>query len=86
MLEHDVRPGMRVCIAQTIERREGPWETRVEGVILSVQPKPTGSWFAHGKDDKLWLVRVDLLKDDGERSLLSLDRNTRIEVLDEAGV
>ena len=78
----DVRPGMKIKVTQAIERRDGRWETEVIGTILSAEPQPTGSWFAHGKNDKYWLVRIELQKDDGERSLLILDRHTELTVLD----
>ena len=81
MMEADVKPGMRISVTQCIERRGGQWETEVSGTILSAEPLPTGSWFAHGKDDKLWLVRLEIQKDDGEITRLVLDRNTRIQVL-----
>jgi hypothetical protein len=82
MLAGEVRPGMRIRVTQRIERRAGSWDTTVEGVIASAEPQETGSWYAHGKRDKLWLVRLELVKDDGERSRLILDRMTRIEVLE----
>ena len=51
--------------------------------MVSVEPQPTGAWFAHGKDDKYWLVRIQLQKDDGGISLLILDQHTRITVLED---
>jgi hypothetical protein len=78
----DVKPGARVRVTQSIERRGETWETEVEGILLSAEPQPTGSWFAHGRDDKYWLLRIELQKDDGEISRLTLDRSTRITVLD----
>ncbi|MEE9296948.1 MAG: hypothetical protein V3W34_18545 [Phycisphaerae bacterium] len=78
----DVRPGMKIRVTQRIERRRGPWDTQTVGTILSAEPKATGSWFAHGKNGKYWLVRLELQKDDGEITTLTLDRNTRIMVLD----
>ncbi len=78
----DVQCGTRIRVTQRIERRGGNWETQVEGRVVSIGPKPTGSWYAHGKDDRYWLLRIDLEKDDGELSRISLDQNTRIDVLD----
>ena len=83
MVPTDVRPGMRIKVTQIIERRDGRWETEVIGTILSAEPKPTGAWFAHGKDDKFWLLRIELQRDDGERTLLTLDQNTQIAVLEQ---
>lgn len=78
----DVLPGVRVKLTQRIDGREGSWDTEVIGTVLATEPMPTGAWFAHGKDHKLWLLRIEIQKDDGEISRLTLDRNTRIEVLD----
>ena len=74
-------PGTRVRVTQTIEQRNGDITTEVEGVVKSFRAEPTGSWFAHGKDDKLWLRRLDLQKDDGELTKLVLDERTRITIL-----
>ena len=73
--------GMRIRVTQRIERREGNWEANIEGVIEEISSAPTGSWYAHGKNDKYWLQRIRLRKDDGEISLIALDRCSRITVL-----
>ncbi len=41
----------------------------------------TGSWFAHAKDDQLWLDRLELRLDDGEITVLNLDQYTAIEAI-----
>ncbi|MCK6456218.1 MAG: hypothetical protein L6Q92_06780 [Phycisphaerae bacterium] len=74
----DVEPGQRVRIRQTIHVRNGDWSHEVEGVVVSVERRPTGSWFAHGKRDKLWLRRVQLRKDDGELVLVNLTPDTDV--------
>ncbi|HOB75788.1 MAG TPA: hypothetical protein PKG54_14825 [Phycisphaerae bacterium] len=73
--------GDRVRITQMILGRDLRWPTTVEGVVESFKPEPTGSWYAHGKGDKLWLLRVRLRKDDGEITTLTLDAHSTIEVL-----
>lgn len=78
----DLQPGRRVRVEQVIERRAGDWRAQVEGVIEQVDVGTTGSWYAHGKDDKLWLRRVRLRKADGEVSILNLDQYSRVELLD----
>jgi hypothetical protein len=80
----ECRPGQRVRVVQTIERRERDWRGAVVGVIQAVALEKTGSWYAHSKDDKLWLRRVRLVKDDGEVAVLTVDALTEIEVLDGA--
>ncbi len=77
----DLRPGQRVRIVQTIDRRERDWQTQVVGVVAAVEPQKTGSWFAHGKDNRLWLLRVRLVQDDGEVTVVSVDERTQLELL-----
>jgi len=45
---------------------------------------PTGSWFARGKDDRLWLKRLRLRKADGETTVLVVDDGTSIAKLEAA--
>lgn len=84
MAPQDLKPGQRIRVIQTVERREGPWQTEVTGTVVSVEARPTGSWYAHSKDDRYWLQRVRLRKDDGELTTLSLDQRSEIELLDAA--
>jgi hypothetical protein len=74
-------PGQRIRVNQTIVGRDKTWTTRVEGTVISCQAESTGSWYAHGKNDRLWLQRVRLRKDDGEITALALDRNSRVTTL-----
>ena len=80
-----LQPGFRVRVMQEILTRESPWRTEVEGRIISVARAPTGSWFAHGKNDKLWLQRLQLQKDDGEIVDLVLGRESVVTILETAG-
>ena len=70
-----------VRIEQVIHTREGDWTHMTEGKIVALEPRPTGSWFAHGKDDRLWLYRIRLEKEDGELVEMNTDRDTRVSVL-----
>lgn len=74
--------GDRVRVVQQIPRQSGTMTTRVEGTVASYGQSKTGSWFAHSKDRKLWLDRVEIVKDDGERVMCNLDRFTRVEALE----
>lgn len=56
-------------------------KTVVEGVVERFGQQRTGSWYAHSKDHKLWLDRIELKKADGELIVLNLDQYSRIEVL-----
>ena len=77
----DCKPGQRVRIIQEIDRREGAWRSEVVGTIRSIGQEKTGSWYAHGKDGRLWLLRIHLEKDDGELTTLSADPLTKVELL-----
>lgn len=83
---NDIQPlvlsiGSRVRITQRVAARHYAFLAPVEGTILDLRPRPTGSWFAHGEADKLWLDRIVLRKADGEISTLNLDEHSRVEVL-----
>ena len=77
--------GTRVRVVQQVSLRDETWQEVVEGEVLAHGTEPTGSWFAHGRNDRLWLDRLRLRKDDGEITSLVLDRNSRVEVLARPG-
>jgi hypothetical protein len=74
-------PGARVKVTQQIAARDYTWTTTVTGTIIEYGQKETGSWYAHSRDDKLWLDRLVLRKDDGEMTTLNLDEYSVVEVL-----
>lgn len=76
-----LEPGQFVTVTQQIPHQRADWTTSVTGEVVKVEQKKTGSWFAHAKDDKLWLDRLTLRKDDGEIVDLILDQFTHIEHL-----
>ncbi len=73
--------GTRVRVTQQIPAPEGAWVTVVEGLVQRFRQAKTGSWFAHTKDDRLWLDRLELKLDDGEIAILNLDQYSRIDAL-----
>ena len=73
--------GSRVRVSQQVMLHDSAEVTSVEGVVLRVGQQKTGSWFAHGRDKKLWLDRVELRKDDGELVVVNLDQHSRVEVI-----
>ncbi|MCB9858448.1 MAG: hypothetical protein H6818_22445 [Phycisphaerales bacterium] len=77
-------PGQTVRVRQTIHTREGDWKTTVEGKVVRLAPRATGSWYAHGKDDKLWLQRLRLEKEDGEVVEVNLDRDSIVTIVKNA--
>jgi hypothetical protein len=80
----DFKSGQRVAITQQIPRKEEVWTERVEGVVVRTEQAKTGSWYAHAKDDKLWLDRLVIRKDDGELVTCNLDQYTHVEVVGES--
>jgi len=77
--------GVRVRITQQVPRQSGSLSTSVEGEILRVGQQKTGSWFAHSKDKKLWIDRVELRKADGEVAFVNLDQHSHVELLTDDG-
>ena len=57
---------------------------RVAGTVVEYKQKPTGSRFAHAKNEKLWLDRLKVQKEDGELTTLILDEYSHVEVLGDA--
>ena len=77
----ELTPGKRVRITQRVPRQSGEMSITVEGTVVAVGQGKTGSWFAHGKDNKVWLDRVELRKDDGERVIMNLDQFSSVDVV-----
>ncbi len=77
------QPGTRVLVTQQMPQIDTVWTRTSEGVIVKAHRARTGSWFAHGKDDKLWLDRLEIRLDDGEIVVLNLDQYSVIERIDE---
>jgi hypothetical protein len=82
VLSDQLKPGVKVRVTQQIAARNYTWTTDVAGTVVQFEQKTTGSWYAHGKDDKLWLDRLTLRKSDGEITTLILDEYSRV-VLDD---
>jgi len=74
-------PGTRVKVTQQIPQTHAVWSSSVEGVVMRYRQAQTGSWYAHAKDDRLWLDRLELRMDSGELTTLNLDHYTLIEDL-----
>ena len=80
-LRTQLRPGAKVKVTQQIAARDYALTSDVVGTVLSFEQKQTGSWYAHSKNDKLWLDRLLLQKDDGELTTLNLDDYSHVELL-----
>ncbi|MBX3354186.1 MAG: hypothetical protein KF724_00635 [Phycisphaeraceae bacterium] len=72
-------PGTRVRVTQQMPQVEKVWTTAVEGTVVRWRQATTGSWFAHARNDRLWLDRLELRRDDGELVTLNLDRYSVID-------
>ena len=81
-VKQQLQPGARVKVTQQIAARKYTYTTEVTGTIVCYQQKPTGSWYAHSKGDKLWLDRLVIRKNDGEITTLNLDEYTVVEILE----
>lgn len=81
---HEYQVGQRVRITQQIPRARDTFTITLEGVVRRFGQQKTGSWFAHSKDNKVWLDRLELQRDDGEIIVCNLDQYTRVELLQDA--
>ena len=79
-IRHQLKPGARVKVTQQIAARDYTWTSEIKGTVVEYEQQQTGSWFAHSKDDRLWLDRLSIRKDDGELTTLNLDDYSHIEV------
>jgi hypothetical protein len=73
-------PGAQVKVVQQIAARDYSWASEIRGTVVEYQQQQTGSWFAHSKDDKLWLDRLTLRKPDGEITTLNLDEFSVVQI------
>jgi hypothetical protein len=79
-IRQKLTPGTRVKVTQQLAARDYSWSTVVTGTIVNFSQQETGSWYAHSKNDKLWLDRLTLRKADGEISTLNLDDYSLVEI------
>ena len=77
-----LKPGAIVRVTQQIAARDHAWTTDVRGTVVEFSQRQTGSWYAHSKNDRLWLDRLTLKKADGELITLNLDEYSHVEVTD----
>ncbi len=77
-------PGTPVCVRQTIIKRGENIVSETVGVVESWDENPTGSWFVHGKNDRLQLKRLTLRKVDNELTSIVIDDATSIAKIEAA--
>ena len=75
-----LKPGQQVRVIQQIAARDHTFTSDIRGVVVDYSQKQTGSWYAHSKNDKLWLDRLTLRKPDGELITLNLDEYSVVEI------
>ena len=73
-------PGAKVKVIQQIAARNYTWTSEVAGTVVHFNQEETGSWYAHSKNDKLWLDRLTLRKSDGEIITLNLDDYSNVQI------
>jgi len=84
-IRKQLQPGVKVVVTQQIPHMDRVWSNKITGTIVTYAQRPTGSWYAHSKDDRLWLDRLILRKADGELTELNLDSYTHLEIEKPAG-
>jgi len=77
--------GTKVRVIQDIHQSGTAYGAETVGVIDAWDGEPTGAWFAHGRNGRLWLQRLRLRKPDGEVSLLTIDDRTRVQPIGSNG-
>lgn len=82
----ELHEGMVVEVTQQIPQRDDVWVSKTRGTVVGFEQRKTGSWFAHSRDDKLWLDRLTLRLADGEIVELNLDKYSHVEVVDDSGL
>jgi hypothetical protein len=73
--------GTRIRVTQQTPLRDRTWQYPIEGEVVRFRQATTGSWFAHARDDRYWLDRLELRLDDGELVVLNLDQYSVVEPL-----
>lgn len=79
-------PGAKVKVIQQIAARDYSWSSEIVGTVVEYSQQETGSWFAHSKNDRLWLDRLTLRKPDGEITTLNLDKYSVVQMADDQAV
>jgi hypothetical protein len=75
------QPGSIVRVTQQIAHRTHVYPITVKGKVLGQERQASGSWFARNRADRLWLDRLIIEKEDGEKVVLNLDEFTCVKVI-----
>src|SRR6266699_3407279 len=81
-LLQSLKPGQRIGIVQHIRvGSTAKWTAAVEGVFRNVNFLATGLATDRVPEDDIVVVAVHFTKDNGELSSITLDENSRVEVI-----
>ena len=77
-----LKPGQRIRVTQAVRvGSSGSWSATVEGVFRAVNFLATGLATDRVPEDDIVVVSVRFTKDNGELSSITLDENSRVEVV-----
>jgi hypothetical protein len=77
-----LRPGTRIKVTQTVRvGSTATWTAQVQGVFRNVNFLATGIQTERVPEDDIVVVTVHFTKDNGELSSVTLDENSKIEVV-----
>ena len=76
-----LKRGQRIRITQTVRVGERLWTATVDGVFRDVNYLATGLSTDRVREDDIVVPAVHFTKDNGELSSITLDENSKIEVI-----
>ena len=81
-LLQDLKPGQRIRITHTVRvGSSAKWTVPIEGMFRNVNYLATGLATDRVPEDDIVVIAVHFIKDNGELSSVTLDENTRIELV-----
>jgi hypothetical protein len=80
-LLQSLKPGQRIKITQTVRVGYQEWTTTVTGKFRAVNYLVTGLATDRVPDDAIVVIALHFTKDNGELSSVTLDENTRVELV-----
>lgn len=76
-----LKPGQRIRITQTVRVGSKSWTATAEGVFRDINYLATGLSTDRVKEDDIVVPTVHFTKDNGELSSITLDENSKVEVI-----
>ena len=77
-----LRPGQRIRITQTVRVGTTAWTATVTGAFRGLNYLATGLATDRVREDDIVVVTVHFTKDSGELSSVTLDENSKIDVVE----